>query len=105
VRSGAAATLSDRARLAGAGADDGGRYGNLVAVAHDNGVLSLFAHLSAITVRTGRSVATGNLVGRVGATGEATGPHLHFEVPSGVQRRTRFRLSRRALRIDYLDRG
>ena len=59
---------------------DGGGYGTLVEVAHGNGVLSLYAHLSAITVRVGRAVATGNLVGRVGATGEATGPHLHFEV-------------------------
>ncbi len=59
---------------------DGGGYGNLVEVAHGGGVVSMYAHLSAVTVRLGASVATGSRVGRVGATGEATGPHLHFEV-------------------------
>jgi Peptidase family M23/Putative peptidoglycan binding domain len=55
-------------------------YGNLVEVAHGGGVVSMYAHLSAISVRAGQSVATGTRVGRVGATGESTGPHLHFEV-------------------------
>ena len=59
---------------------DGGGYGNLVEVAHRNGVLSMYAHLSAFSVRVGQSVATGTRVGRVGSTGESTGPHLHFEV-------------------------
>jgi peptidoglycan hydrolase-like protein with peptidoglycan-binding domain len=59
---------------------NGGGYGNLVEVAHGAGVVSMYAHLSAITVRLGEPVATGTRVGRVGATGEATGPHLHFEV-------------------------
>jgi len=55
-------------------------YGSLVEVAHGGGVLSMYAHLSTISVRVGQSVATGTRVGRVGSTGEATGPHLHFEV-------------------------
>jgi peptidoglycan hydrolase-like protein with peptidoglycan-binding domain len=59
---------------------NGGGYGKLVEVAHGTGVVSMYAHLSAITVRLGESVATGTRVGRVGATGEVTGPHLHFEV-------------------------
>jgi hypothetical protein len=59
---------------------DGGGYGKLVEVAHGNGVLSMYAHLSAFSVRVGQSVATGARVGRVGSTGESTGPHLHFEV-------------------------
>ena len=59
---------------------DGGGYGKLVEIAHGNGVVSMYAHLSAIAVRTGRAVVTGTIVGRVGSTGEATGPHLHFEV-------------------------
>jgi murein DD-endopeptidase MepM/ murein hydrolase activator NlpD len=59
---------------------DGGGYGNLVEVAHGNGVLSMYAHLSAFSVSVGQSVATGTRVGRVGSTGESTGPHLHFEV-------------------------
>ena len=55
-------------------------YGNLVEVAHGAGVVSMYAHMSSVSVRVGQRVATGTRVGRVGATGEATGPHLHFEV-------------------------
>jgi murein DD-endopeptidase MepM/ murein hydrolase activator NlpD len=55
-------------------------YGNLVEIAHGAGVVSLYAHLSAFSVGVGQSVATGTRLGRVGSTGEATGPHLHFEV-------------------------
>jgi peptidoglycan hydrolase-like protein with peptidoglycan-binding domain len=55
-------------------------YGNLVEVAHGGGVVSMYAHLSSFSVRVGQRVATGTRLGRVGATGEATGPHLHFEV-------------------------
>jgi murein DD-endopeptidase MepM/ murein hydrolase activator NlpD len=49
-------------------------------VAHGRGVVSMYAHLSTISVGVGRSVTAGSVVGRLGATGEATGPHLHFEV-------------------------
>jgi len=59
---------------------DWGGYGNLVEVAHGRGVVSMYAHLSAFSVRVGQTVATGTRLGRVGSTGEATGPHLHFEV-------------------------
>lgn len=55
-------------------------YGYSVAVKHALGVSTLYAHLSAILVRPGQRVAVGQPVGRVGATGSATGPHLHFEV-------------------------
>jgi len=55
-------------------------YGNLVEIAHGGGVVSMYAHLSSFLVRDGETVAAGARVGRVGATGEATGPHLHFEV-------------------------
>ena len=55
-------------------------YGNLVEVAHGSGVVSMYAHLAGFAVRVGQSVATGTRVGRVGSSGEATGPHLHFEV-------------------------
>jgi hypothetical protein len=59
---------------------DAGGYGTLVEVAHGGGVVSMYAHLSTVSVRVGQRIATGARVGRVGATGEATGPHLHFEV-------------------------
>ena len=59
---------------------DAGGYGNLVEITHGGGVVSMYAHLSTILVRFGQSVATGTRVGRVGTSGESTGPHLHFEV-------------------------
>src|SRR3954452_19739714 len=55
-------------------------YGNRVVVPHGGGVRTRYAHLSSIAVSLGQWVATGARVGRVGATGFATGPHLHFEV-------------------------
>ena len=61
-----------------AGWNDG--YGNLVTVEHGDGVETRYAHLSRISVGPGTRVSTGTVVGRVGATGDATGPHLHFEV-------------------------
>jgi hypothetical protein len=57
-----------------------GRYGLLVVIAHRLGVTSWYAHLSHRDVALGRCVAAGARVGLVGATGHATGPHLHFEV-------------------------
>lgn len=54
-------------------------YGNVVHIRHDNQHVTTYAHLSRIHVRKGQSVAQGQHVGAVGATGWATGPHLHFE--------------------------
>jgi murein DD-endopeptidase MepM/ murein hydrolase activator NlpD len=54
-------------------------YGNVVFVKHRNGHETVYAHLSKINVRVGQSVAQGDTIGLVGATGWATGPHLHFE--------------------------
>jgi murein DD-endopeptidase MepM/ murein hydrolase activator NlpD len=57
-----------------------GDYGLLVTVAHGHGERSMYAHLSRIDVRVGVWIGQGVRVGLVGATGDATGPHLHFEV-------------------------
>ena len=59
-----------------AGWTNGG--GRTVRVRHNNGYESEYLHLSAIEVRAGERVAQGDVVGRVGATGLATGPHLHY---------------------------
>lgn len=55
-------------------------WGRYVVVRHIAGVRTLYAHLSSVAVGVGASVSTGAIVGAVGATGAATGPHLHFEV-------------------------
>lgn len=71
------AAASGRVVLAGYAA---GGWGRLVVIVHTNGVRTMYAHLSKVTVRPGQSVLIGSVVGRVGATGDASGPHLHFEV-------------------------
>ncbi len=59
---------------------DAGGYGYLVTIRHGHHVRTMYAHLSRIRVRVGQWVRAGARVGNVGASGEATGPHLHFEV-------------------------
>ena len=54
-------------------------YGNVVQLQHSNGKSTVYAHLSRIDVRPGQRVEQGQRIGAVGATGWATGPHLHFE--------------------------
>jgi murein DD-endopeptidase MepM/ murein hydrolase activator NlpD len=51
-----------------------------VVIEHRAGMTSWYAHLATIDVRPGQCVATGARIGTVGATGRATGPHLHFEL-------------------------
>lgn len=54
-------------------------YGNVVVIGHSGGRETVYAHLSRIDVNKGASVTQGSVIGAVGATGWATGPHLHFE--------------------------
>jgi murein DD-endopeptidase MepM/ murein hydrolase activator NlpD len=58
-------------------------YGRLVIVDHGNGMETYYAHLSKFEVVEGQDVRRGELVGRVGMTGRATAPHLHYEVRVG----------------------
>ncbi len=57
-------------------------YGNSIVLAHGN-MLTLYGHLSRITVRCGQQVGAGAPIGAVGSTGNSSGPHLHFEVRPG----------------------
>jgi murein DD-endopeptidase MepM/ murein hydrolase activator NlpD len=59
---------------------NGGGYGNLVVIQHRLGYTSWYGHMSTITAYVGEDVVGGTRIGYVGSTGDATGPHLHFEV-------------------------
>lgn len=56
-----------------------GGYGNCIVVRHQNGLETLYGHLSKINVATGQQVSAGDIIGLGGSTGNSTGPHLHFE--------------------------
>lgn len=55
-------------------------WGNNVLIDHGNGVWTRYAHLSSIGVSAGQTVSQGQYIGKVGSTGNSSGPHLHFEV-------------------------
>ncbi len=57
-----------------------GAYGNMVDIQHAEGFVTRYAHLQAIHVQPGQTIATHQAVGTLGNTGRSTGPHLHYEV-------------------------
>lgn len=58
----------------------GGAYGNQVVIQHADGRYSQYAHMSSLSVSAGQTVTEGQQIGLSGATGNVTGPHLHFEI-------------------------
>ncbi|MEU3459005.1 LysM peptidoglycan-binding domain-containing M23 family metallopeptidase [Streptomyces sp. NPDC006733] len=66
-------------------AGDGGAYGNQVVIQHSDGKYSQYAHLSSLSVSAGETVSAGQQIGLSGATGNVTGPHLHFEIRTGPE--------------------
>jgi len=58
----------------------GGAYGNQVVIQHADGQYSQYAHMSSLSVSAGQTVTAGQQIGLSGATGNVTGPHLHFEI-------------------------
>ncbi|MES2409695.1 MAG: M23 family metallopeptidase [Patescibacteria group bacterium] len=57
-----------------------GGYGNYIVIQHNNGMQTIYAHLSQVDVSAGNTVSQGDPIGKSGNTGNSTGPHLHFEI-------------------------
>ncbi len=83
------ANSGEPVRAAGAGkvvfADEHGGYGKLVLLRHDSGLITVYAHQSELLVKKGERVRGGDVIAKVGATGSAESPHLHFEVRKGIE--------------------
>jgi len=59
-------------------------YGNLTVIQHPNGLVSYYAHQQKFKVKQNEKVKAGDLIGEVGSSGKSTGPHLHFEIRTGL---------------------
>ena len=77
--SGTPVTAAGFGTVVAAGFDSSG-WGNMVVIGHRFGLRTLYAHLASLAVSRGQSVGVGQRIGTVGATGRASGPHLHFEL-------------------------
>lgn len=83
-------------------------YGNLVAIEHGNGVLTLYGHNSELLVKPGQRVDTRTVIARAGSTGRSTGPHVHYElrqlpIKDRQERREQFAAELKAAVQDKLD--
>lgn len=77
------AAASGKVIVARLGGYNGG-YGNYIVIEHNNGMQTLYAHLSAVSVSSGQIVKQGDYIGAIGNTGKSTGSHLHFQVNGGT---------------------
>jgi murein DD-endopeptidase MepM/ murein hydrolase activator NlpD len=71
---------ADAGRVMIAGWPDNVGYGNRAMIDHGNGFITLYGHLSRVSVSPGQTVRRGDIIGSMGSTGRSTGPHLHFEI-------------------------
>ena len=69
-------------------AGERGGYGLTVIIIHDNGLVTLYAHCSSLSVREGQNIEKGEHISNVGSTGNSTGPHVHFEIRVGIDGET-----------------
>ncbi|MDQ2180307.1 M23 family metallopeptidase [Marinifilum fragile] len=63
-----------------------GGYGNYIKVKHGNGFETVYTHLSKVSVKKGQKVKKGDVIGKVGSTGQSTGSHLHYEILKNKKR-------------------
>lgn len=82
-RGGGPIVAADSGTVTVAGWPDNQGYGNRVMVDHGNGYVTLYAHMSSISVAAGQRVNRGDMLGQMGSTGRSTGTHLHFEIRAG----------------------
>ena len=57
-----------------------GSYGKMIVIDHGNGVETYYCHCSSLIASAGESVSQGEVIAKVGSTGNSTGPHLHLEI-------------------------
>lgn len=81
--SGGPILAADAGKVVVAGWPDNSGYGNRVMIDHQNGFVTLYAHLSKFSVVVGQTVKRGDVLGMMGSTGRSTGTHLHFEIRMG----------------------
>lgn len=79
-----------------------GGYGKTIKIQNNDGKRTIYAHLSKIGVKKGKKVKKAAYIGKVGATGHATGPHLHFEVEKKVKGKNGKTTWKRVNPLDYV---